>query len=81
MTEKNMIFNVLNVNYLISDSKEKIIVMIQKLFKPESLNHINSRKYVRYSFSLSVTVSTLKWGQITMIYLTDCLLLINMYKS
>ena len=29
----------------------------------------------------SVTVSTPKWGQITMIYQTDCLLLINMYKS
>ena len=28
-----------------------------------------------------VTVSTPKWGQITMIYQTDCLLLINMYKS
>ena len=28
-----------------------------------------------------VTVSTPKWVQITMIYQTDCLLLINMYKS
>ena len=28
-----------------------------------------------------VTVSTPKWGQVTMTYQTDCLLLINMYKS
>ena len=30
---------------------------------------------------VTVTVSTPKWIQITMIYQTDCLLLINMYKS
>ena len=34
-----------------------------------------------YMTSIIVTVSTPKWVQITMIYQTDCLLLINMYKS
>ena len=58
-----------------------VFITSQFLYDPTVWMFYNQKQNNQIDIIQGVTVSTPKWGQITMIYQTDCLLLINMYKS